>query len=84
MNDVRDVEQGSEIQGLIRCAMCTHFEFFPNEKGHNSPNALGKCHTKSWDGNSGQWAMFQHPCKNFVLDKKKNAENIESQTIESK
>jgi hypothetical protein len=76
MNKMGELEQGNDSQGLIRCATCSHFEFFPNEKGHNSTHALGECQTKAWDGNSGQWAMFQHPCKNFILDKKKNTENV--------
>ena len=52
--------------GPVRCAMCLHFAYFSNVKGHNSPHALGKCNGEPWDGNRGQWAMFQHPCKSFV------------------
>ena len=48
------------------CGECTHFRYFGNEKGHNSPQALGKCRAESWDGNKGQWPMFKHLCKNFL------------------
>jgi len=53
-------------QGLICCAMCRHFSYFENKAGHNSPHALGRCAVESWDGNQGQWAMFQHQCRNFA------------------
>jgi hypothetical protein len=55
-----------ESEGLTQCAMCSHFKFYHNEKGHTSPHALGRCRAESWDGNMGQWPMFQHPCKNFT------------------
>ncbi|MDY6972621.1 MAG: hypothetical protein SV775_09880 [Thermodesulfobacteriota bacterium] len=51
---------------LIYCAECKNFSYFYNKKDHNSPHALGKCQAETWDGNRGQWAMFQHQCKNFV------------------
>jgi hypothetical protein len=50
---------------LVQCAGCSHFGYFPNDLGHNSPHALGRCGAKPWDGNEGQWAMFQHPCRGF-------------------
>jgi len=62
--DGKDERGGSNV--IVRCAECTHFRYFQNEKGHNSPHALGKCRVESWDGNRGQWPMFQHPCKNFL------------------
>jgi len=51
---------------LTFCGVCKHFTYFDNNKGHNSPHAFGKCRGESWDGNMGQWAMFQHQCKNFA------------------
>jgi len=61
-----DKKVNPDPDDLIQCAVCRHFSYFDNDAGHNSPNALGKCEVKSWDGNRGQWAMFQHHCKNFV------------------
>jgi hypothetical protein len=52
-------------EGLVHCVRCAHFSYFPTEKGHNSPHALGKCGEDSWDGNKGQWAYFFHPCTRF-------------------
>jgi hypothetical protein len=49
----------------VRCARCLHFSYFDNEEGHNSPHALGSCKETPWDGNRGQWAMLEHPCRNF-------------------
>ena len=66
MNNKIDQKVKSDQGDLIHCAVCSHFSYFDNDDGHNSPNALGKCEVKSWDGNKGQWAMFQHHCKNFV------------------
>jgi hypothetical protein len=57
---------GQEPNGLVRCGECKNFGYFVNEKGHNTPHALGMCRTQSWDGNQGQWAMFRHACKRFV------------------
>ena len=59
------VNGGNILERLICCAMCRHFSYFENKAGHNSPHALGKCAVESWDGSRGQWAMFQHHCKNF-------------------
>ena len=66
MNNRSDKKVKSDPGDLIHCATCKHFSYFDNNDGHNSPNALGKCEVKSWDGNRGQWAMFQHHCKNFM------------------
>ncbi len=56
-----------ETNDLVCCARCGRFEFFPNDKDHNTPHALGKCvGPESWDGNRGQWPKFFHPCKGFV------------------
>ena len=66
MNHRSDQKVKSDPGGLIQCALCRHFSYFDNNDGHNSPHALGKCGVKSWDGNRGQWAMFQHRCKKFV------------------
>lgn len=66
MNNITDQKVKSGQDELITCAACSHFSYFDNDAGHNSPHALGKCEVKSWDGNRGQWAMFQHHCKNFV------------------
>ena len=66
MNNSGDQKAKSVPDDLIYCARCHHFRYFNNNDGHNSPNALGKCEAESWDGNRGQWAMFQHHCKNFV------------------
>jgi len=66
MNNKSDKKVKSDPGDLIHCAVCSHFSYFDNNDGHNSPNALGKCEVKSWDGNRGQWAMFKHHCKNFV------------------
>ncbi len=53
-------------ENLVRCGQCSHFSFFPNEKGHNRPQALGRCLAgASWDGNRGQWPLLLHPCPNF-------------------
>jgi hypothetical protein len=49
----------------VRCGDCSYFSFFPNDKGHNSPHALGWCNGIPWDGNKGQWAMLEHQCKGF-------------------
>jgi len=64
----RDVNKTStpESKGLVRCMTCIHFSCFFNEKGHDSPHALGKCAGESWDGNKGQWGMFQHSCKDYA------------------
>jgi hypothetical protein len=51
---------------VIRCARCAHFAYFENRSGHNSPQALGKCESEPWDGNTGQWAMFPHHCPSFI------------------
>jgi hypothetical protein len=59
-------ERADHAGGLIRCSGCLHFHYFENEKGHNSPHALGRCQGEPWDGNRGQWAMFRHHCRNFV------------------
>ena len=66
MNKKNDQKVESGPGQLIRCATCSHFSHFDNDAGHNSPHTLGKCKVKSWDGNRGQWAMFQHNCKNFM------------------
>ena len=66
MSNKSDKKGKSDPGELIHCATCSHFSYLDNDAGHNSPNALGKCGVKSWDGNSGQWAMFKHHCKNFV------------------
>jgi hypothetical protein len=66
MNHKSVARSRRESVGLVRCSGCKHFTQFYNEKGHNSPHALGKCKDASWDGNMGQWAMFQHPCKNYM------------------
>jgi len=66
MNNKSDQKVKSDPDELIRCALCNHFSHFDNDAGHNSPHALGKCEVKSWDGNRGQWGMFQHHCKKFV------------------
>ena len=52
-------------ESVVRCGDCRHFSFFFNEKGHNSPQALGKCLATPWDGNRGQWPMLLHPCPHF-------------------
>ncbi len=57
------VEQNSGEH--VRCGNCRHFSQFPNLKGHNTPQSLGKCLADSWDGNKGQWPMLRHPCKAF-------------------
>ena len=49
----------------IQCMQCAHFRHFHNDRGHNSPHALGKCLSQPWDGRTGQWPMFSHTCKNF-------------------
>jgi hypothetical protein len=59
-------DRRGQAEGTIRCSDCREFRYFPNEKGHNSPHALGKCEGDPWDGNRGQWAMFQHHCRNFA------------------
>ncbi|UCF82258.1 MAG: hypothetical protein JSV50_13765 [Desulfobacteraceae bacterium] len=66
MRDTDGKGSESESNGLIRCCTCEHFGYFHNDKGHNSPHALGECRDASWDGNRGQWAMFKHPCGRFV------------------
>jgi len=58
--------EGPENNGLVVCALCRHFSYFKNVKNHNTPHALGRCLAKSWDGEKGQWAMFQHHCRNFA------------------
>ena len=50
---------------LVQCVNCSSFSFFENEKGHNSPQAIGKCQQISWNGNRGQWPMIYHPCKYY-------------------
>jgi hypothetical protein len=60
-----------ESNGGIRCFECEHFRYFQNDKGHNSPSALGECLVKSWDGNRGQWPMLQHPCSSVSIAEKK-------------
>lgn len=52
-------------EDLICCRMCRHFSPFENSAGHNSPHALGECKQQPWDGNRGQWGMFQHHCSYF-------------------
>ena len=66
MNNRSDQKEKTTPEDLIQCAMCSHFSYFDNQEGHNSPHALGQCGAKSWDGNKGQWAIFQHHCKHFV------------------
>ena len=63
-NQKTGIKAGSK--GLVRCVTCRHFSYYENDKGHNSPQALGRCGGEPWDGNSGQWAMLQHPCKRFT------------------
>lgn len=65
MNNRSDKKVKSDPGELIQCAKCSHFSYFDNDAGDNSPHALGRCKVKSWDGNKGQWAMFRHHCKNF-------------------
>jgi len=66
MENSSDRDVGTVPEGVIRCVMCRHFSYFENKAGHNSPHALGRCAVESWDGSRGQWALFQHHCKNFV------------------
>ncbi|MBW1779621.1 MAG: hypothetical protein JRL30_02670 [Deltaproteobacteria bacterium] len=66
MNHKSNQKAKVDSSDLIQCAMCRHFSYFDNDDGHNSPSALGRCAADSWDGNRGQWAMFQHHCKQFV------------------
>jgi len=66
MKNSNDPNIESVPDGLICCAMCGHFSYFDNRAEHNSPQALGRCGVESWDGSRGQWAMFQHHCRNFV------------------
>jgi len=61
-----NVDSDQERTSSAQCVECKHFQYFVNPKGHNSPHALGECLSEPWDGNNGQWAMLQHPCKNFV------------------
>jgi hypothetical protein len=56
----------AESHRMVRCSACKQFSYYANEQGHNSPHAMGKCGGTSWDGNRGQWAMFQHPCERFL------------------
>jgi hypothetical protein len=51
---------------LVQCAACRGVRYFPNGKGHNSPQALGECRSDPWDGDRGQWAGLFHPCRGFV------------------
>jgi hypothetical protein len=51
---------------LVQCAACRRFRYFPNSKGHNSPQALGECCSDPWDGDKGQWAELFHPCRDFI------------------
>ena len=67
----------SESNGVIRCFECVHFRYFQNDKGHNSPSALGECLVKSWDGNRGQWPMLQHPCNRFVKGDQKDMPRVQ-------
>jgi hypothetical protein len=72
MKNSSDFKAGSVSDEPICCAVCRHFSYFDNKAGHNSPHALGKCAMESWDGNRGQWAMFQHHCRNFEEAAAKN------------
>jgi hypothetical protein len=63
---MKQVSEKKDTDRPIRCVDCRWFRYFPNEKGHNSPHALGKCEGEPWDGNRGQWAMFAHHCRNFA------------------
>ncbi|RLB13801.1 MAG: hypothetical protein DRG63_09645 [Deltaproteobacteria bacterium] len=65
MGTKEDKGPGEDQGRSIRCADCMHFSFFHNSKGHNSPQALGKCLATSWDGNRGQWPLLSHPCAHF-------------------
>ncbi|MDY6881347.1 MAG: hypothetical protein SV686_13985 [Thermodesulfobacteriota bacterium] len=56
----------SEFMDMVRCVTCRQFSYFSNEKSHNSPHALGKCSGAPWDGNKGQWPMFEHSCRDYV------------------
>jgi len=56
----------SKSGSYVRCGDCKYFTQFPNFKGHNTPQSLGKCLTEPWDGYKGQWPMLRHPCKAFV------------------
>ncbi|HIJ19999.1 MAG TPA: hypothetical protein HPP58_03025 [Deltaproteobacteria bacterium] len=61
------IQNGRQISSdMVQCGKCLHFRYFENRFGHYSPNALGRCAGKSWDGNRGQWAMFRHRCKYFA------------------
>ncbi|MBC8418266.1 MAG: hypothetical protein ISR62_03735 [Desulfobacteraceae bacterium] len=66
MNNKGDQKAKFVQNDLISCSLCHHFSYFDNDDEHNSPHALGKCEIESWDGNRGQWAKFQHHCRNFV------------------
>lgn len=64
MNRERQCAEREGAARLVQCIACRHFEYFPNRLGHNSAHSFGKCRgTAPWDGNLGQWPMFQHPCK---------------------
>jgi len=65
MKNNTDAKAGVVSDEPIYCTMCRHFSYFDNKAGHNSAHALGKCAVESWDGSRGQWALFQHHCRNF-------------------
>ena len=66
MSDNGEAKARPASDGPICCVSCRHFSYFDNKAGHNSSHALGQCAVESWDGNRGQWALFQHHCKNFA------------------
>ncbi|RLB42108.1 MAG: hypothetical protein DRH12_06510 [Deltaproteobacteria bacterium] len=70
MKSIGNLGASDDQKGTVKCAECQHFSFFYNEKGHNSPQALGKCLAKSWDGNRGQWPLLIHPCESFLKKSK--------------
>jgi hypothetical protein len=72
MKNGSDRDKGSVPEGPICCAKCRHFSYFDNKAGHNSPHALGRCAKEPWDGSRGQWALFQHHCRDFVAAEAKN------------
>ncbi len=61
-----DKREELESKEFVRCGDCKNFSQFPNLKGHNTPQSLGKCLADPWDGNKGQWPMLRHPCKEFM------------------
>jgi len=71
------VEHTNGGNALVRCGECRHFEYFKNERGHNSPQAYGRCLARSWDGSKGQWPMFMHHCPKFERAAGGNSEGEE-------